>query len=230
MKNVIVIVLLWCLALPALAEDDAGRLTVSGTGYATGAPDMATLTLGVTQQEKTAGEALAAASAATSKILEALKAAGIADKDMQTSQLTLNPQWNYRNSSGQDVNEITGYVASNLLNVRIREIGEVGAVLDRVAQSGANEFRGLSFGFAEPQGKEDEARIAAIKDARRKADLMAEAAGVTLARIVSISEAGGQGRPIMMAEARMAADSAVPVASGEVSLQSTVTLVFELGD
>lgn len=229
MKKLVFIALLFVFSAPAWA-DEAAKLTVTGVGLATGVPDLATLNLGVTERRTTAGEALDATSSATSAVLQALVDAGIAEKDIQTSQLTLNPQWNYRASGGQEVNEIVGYVASNMLTVRIRDITKVGSVLDQVSQNGANEFRGLIFGFAEPQSKEDDARSAAVKDAIRKAGVMAAAAGVELGSILSINEQIAGGGPVMMAEARMAADNSVPVAAGEVSLRANVQVVFALQD
>ncbi|MFY0690742.1 MAG: SIMPL domain-containing protein [Paracoccaceae bacterium] len=216
------------LAFPALAED-AGRITVSGEGRSSETPDMATITMGVSHEDKTAMAALAVVNESTRKLLEEMKAMGIEDRDLQTSQLSLNPQWTYVKKGGRERNEITGYVASNLVTARIRDLDNLGVVLDKVVASGANTFRGLNFGFADASPLMDEAREMAVKDARHKAELLADAAGVELGRLVTISEAGMVPPPMPMARASMEAMSdAVPIAQGELTLTARVTLVYEI--
>lgn len=230
MKHVIAFVMLVLLSAPAMAEQTR-QITVVGHGKASGVPNMATISLGVTEMRKTATEALNASSAKTAEILDRLRAAGLAQPDIQTSQISLNPQWNYRKSSGRDVAEITGFVASNILTVRIREMDRTGQVLDQVARGGANEFRGLSFGFAAPEAKQDEARVDAVEDAMRKARLMAGAAGLELGDVTSIEEqVSGGPRPVMMRADSLEAQSSVPVAPGEVAIQAVVKMVFDIED
>ncbi|MEO1733453.1 MAG: SIMPL domain-containing protein, partial [Pseudomonadota bacterium] len=126
---------------------------------------------------------------------------------------------------------ITGFQASNTLIVRIRDLGGLGAMMDAVLQDGANDFRGLSFGMADPGPHVDAARSDAVADAMRKAQLMAAAAGLRLGPVLSISEGGsGQPRPMMMEMAAARASDAMPVAPGEVSLSATVSMVFALKD
>jgi len=213
------------LAVPALAADSA-QITVTGEGRIEAAPDMATLSLGVTTTAATATEAVSANSAQLTTVLDQLRAAGIEERDLQTSGLSLSPNWQQPDGGGTP--RITGYLAMNQLTVRVRALDTLGSVLDRTVRDGANTFNGLSFGLADPDPAMDEARKRAVADALARARLLTEAAGVTLGRVLSISEGGGMGGPVPMF--RMAADSAspVPVAAGEISTQASVTMVFEL--
>lgn len=213
------------LAAGAMAAETGPTITVTGRGEVAAAPDMATITLGVTSQARTAAEAMDKTSAATAAILKELEAAGIAARDMQTSDLSLDPVWSNRGGNGA-APRIEGFTARNTLRVRVRDLDRLGAVLDDVLRVGANTFRGLSFGLQEPQPLADQARAEAVADAQRKAALMAEAAGMALGPVLSISEAGGAAPvPVMMKAAR----AAIPVAAGEVSQTATVTMVFALG-
>lgn len=228
-------VLALLLAVPAAAvlpgaAMAAGKITVTGQGMVPASPDMATIMLGVTSQSKTAQTAMADNSAAVAAILAQLKAAGIEDRDVQTSGLSLNPQFDYNQSADGKLPEILGYVASNNVTVRVRALDGLGPVLDRVIQQGANTFNGLTFGLASPEPVLDEARKLAVADARRKAELYAAAAGVRLGPVLTIAENGGYSEPQPMF--RMAADSAsggaVPVASGEIGITATVTIEYEV--
>lgn len=216
--------------LPARAETapPPARITVTGEGRVDAAPDLATISLGVTTEAKSAAGALAANSTAMAAVLERLRAAGIAERDLQTSGLSVNPVWTGYDQSGRKP-EIAGFQAANVLSVRVRALDSLGAVLDAAVKDGANTLNGLSFGMAEPQPLLDEARKRAVADARRKAELMAAAAGVRLGAVESISEAGGYQPPMpqFRAESAMAAE-AVPVAQGEVSLAASVTVVWRL--
>ncbi|SMX33626.1 SIMPL domain-containing protein [Actibacterium lipolyticum] len=214
------------IASSALAEAPVPTITVVGTGEVAGEPDMATIILGVTNAGKTAAEAMDQTSASTADILEALRNAGIAPRDLQTRDLSLNPNWNNR-SSTPGAPTIDGFIASNTVMVRVRDLDSLGGVLDQVLNLGANTFRGLSFGLQDPKPAQDEARRAAVGDAMAKATLYAQAAGLNLGQVISISEAGGNvPMPLMMESARMSAD--MPVAAGEVSLSSSVTMVFAI--
>ncbi len=220
-----------CLALPiataAMAQDAApNRLTVTGTGVVSGIPDLAVLTLGVTSRGDTAAEAMDATSAATADVLALLAETGVADTDMQTSDLSLSPVWSNRNSVSGGGDEITGFRASNTVTVRIRDLDGMGEVLDAAIGAGANEFRELRFALQNPAPALDEARRLAVADARARAETYAEAAGVTLGNVLELSESGGGGGPIMMREAAIA--SAVPIAAGEVDTTASVTIVYEI--
>lgn len=219
-------ILLLC-ATPLQAQDVLPQFTVSGSGEVAEAPDMATITMGVSHQADTAAEALGRMRDGAADVFEALAPFEIAPRDLQTSQLSLDPQWErYKLSGGGDRQRIAGYIASNLVTVRVRNLDQLGAIMDAVATAGANRFQGLQFGFEEPGPLMDQARAAAMADALRKARLMAQATGVTLGRVLSMRE-GGDIRPQMMAEASLAR-SAMPVAAGEVSLSASFSITYEL--
>lgn len=202
------------------------QITVTGEGVVDGIPDIATLSLGVTTTGDTAAAAMAANTEALSAVMARLKAAGIADRDMQTTNLSINPNWTGYDSGARQ--RIDGYTASNQLTVRIRVLEGLGAVLDAAIQDGANTLNGLSFGLSEPRPAMDAARKAAVEDARARATLLVEAAGAKLGPIVSITEGGGYTQPAPMFRQAADAASPVPVAAGEVATTANVTIVFEI--
>lgn len=215
------------VAAPLAAGADTALITVTGEASVPVRPDIATLSLGVTTQAVTAAEAMAANSAALAVVLERLRAAGIAERDLQTSNLTLNPNWVGHDSGSGPT--ISGYVASNLLTVRVRALDSLGAVLDAAITDGANTLNGLTFELAEPGPKLDEARRAAVADAMARAGLLVEAAGAGLGPVRSISEGGGFVNPQPMFRQEVA-PAAVPVAGGEIGVTASVTMVFEIAD
>lgn len=213
------------LSSPALAQEaPAPLLNVTGIGTIEAAPDMASLSIGVTTQGETAVAALAANSAAMEAVMARLAAAGVEARDMQTSNLSVNPNW-----TGYDTNSptISGYIAANMLTVTIRDLAGLGQVLDAAVQDGANTLNGLSFGFVDPGPLLDEARKEAVADARARAELLAAAAGVKLGRIVSISEGTAPEGPIPLYKAELAA-APVPVAGGEMNVEAAVTIFYEI--
>lgn len=213
------------LPLPALAEEmTPPMITVTGTGTVEAAPDIATLTIGVTTQGDTAAAALAANTTSLAAVMERLTAAGVEARDMQTSNLSLNPNWSGYDSSTPT---ISGYVAANMLTIRVRQLDGLGAVLDAAVEDGANTLNGLSFGLSDPDPVLNEARKEAVADARARAELLAAAAGVKLGRIVSISEAGAGPDPMPMFRADASAAD-VPVAGGELGLSANVTIFYEI--
>lgn len=217
------------LAMPAWAETQPAIISVTGEGTVEIAPDMATLNLGVTTEADTAAEALKANSEGLAAALARLKEAGVAERDIQTSGLTVNPNYIYPSDGAQP--KINGYIASNMVTVRVRDLSTLGPTLDGVVADGANTLNGVVFGLQEPDTTTDEARRRAVTDAQHKAALYAEAAGVKLGRIASITEQGNYGgpQPMMMAEAAMSkSGGSVPVASGELSVTSTVSIVYEI--
>jgi uncharacterized protein YggE len=145
------------------AVAETASLTVTGTATVEAAPDLATLSLGVTTTGATAAAAMAANSDALAAVIARLKSAGVEGRDIQTSNLALNPNW-VSNSSGT-ASEIQGYVATNMLTVRIRALDQTGAVLDAAISDGANSLNGLSFGLQDPRPVEDQARKLAVTDA-----------------------------------------------------------------
>ncbi|MGR3758288.1 MAG: SIMPL domain-containing protein [Tranquillimonas sp.] len=202
-----------------------GRIVVNGEGRVARSPDMAVLQLGVTERAEAAADAVDLTSRAMEAILAALSEAGIDAADMQTSQLRLYP---VREGPAPDgtIPRVTRFEASNRLQVRVRDLSRLGAILDLVVSSGSNSFDGLNFDLQDPQPARDAAREAAVADGARKARLLAQAAGVALGPLVGLSEGGGQGPgPMpMMREAR-----AVPVAEGEVEFTEIVTMEYAIG-
>lgn len=228
----IVPVLWFALMLPVagLAQEAAApaTLTVTAEGQSAALPDLATVSVGVTTQGETAAQAMAANASALTAVVARLKAAGIAERDLQTSNLSLNPNW--QQSDGTQAPVIAGYVATNVLGVRVRALETLGQVLDAAITDGANTLNGISFGLDDPGPALDTARVEAVTAARARAELLAGAAGVTLGRVLSISEGGGYVPPGPMPMFRMEADMAspVPVEGGEVDLTASVTMVFEI--
>ena len=218
--------------LPAHAAETAAppaTITVTGEGEVLAAPDLATVSLGVTAQGETAAEAMSGASAALAAVIGRLKGAGVEAKDIQTSNLSLNPNW-VAPADGSSAAVIDGYVASNMVTVRVRALEGLGGVLDAVVADGANTLNGISFGLADPDPLMDEARKEAVAEAKARAELLVGAAGASLGRILSISESGGMAPPMPMyrMEAAMASDAAVPVEAGEVGMVAAVTITWEI--
>lgn len=209
------------LSLPVAALA-APHIKVTGQGQVAAAPDMATVTLGVTTQADTAQAAMEANSTELTRVMDRLSGAGIAPADIQTTGLQLNPNW----VQGEgDTRRIDGYTAENMLSVRVRQMDGLGGVLDAAVADGANTLNGISFDLADPKPVMDEARKRAVEDAMDRARQLADASGVTLGRIVSISEGGAVSAPMPMY--RMDAAS-VPVAGGEVTRDAEVTIVFDI--
>jgi uncharacterized protein YggE len=214
------------LGAPVLAEGAASTITVTGTGTVQAAPDLATLMIGVTTQGETAAVALAANSDAVEAVTARLTASGIEARDMQTSNLSINPNWTSFDGSSSPT--IAGYVATNLLTIRARDLGGLGAVLDAAVADGANTLNGLTFGMAKPEPALNEARKAAVADARAKAELLVQAAGMKLGRIVTITEGGAWADPAPMF--RESAAAAVPVQGGELAMTASVTVQYEMNE
>jgi uncharacterized protein len=205
--------------------DTTRTITVTGEGIVETSPDQATISLGVTTNADTAVAALAANSDAMAKMMEQLKAAGVAQSDLQTSNLSLNPNWSgYGSSSSQTID---GYVASNMLNVRVRDLDALGSILDAAVSDGANTMNGITFGLSEPNPVMNEARTRAVADATSRATVLATAAGAVLGPIVSITEGGTFPGPAPMFRAET---SGVPIATGELAMTASVTVTFEIAE
>jgi uncharacterized protein YggE len=220
------------LASPAFA---AGSMQITGHGEITAAPDSAFVTSGVTSQGNTAKEALDANSADMQKLLDVLKAAGIAEEDIQTSGFSVNP--NYVYSDARDQNgyqlppKIVGYTVSNSVTVYVRDLGSLGAVLDQAVTVGANTINGVNFAVDDPAELYNEARKAAFADAKAKADLYAEAAGVELGALALVSEQQTYNQPVpmyMKSEAAAVRDIAVPIAAGQLTFTIDVNVNWDL--
>src|SRR5882672_4295490 len=213
------------LTAPVLAQV-VPPATISVTGEATVSvpPDLAQIDGGVTSEAKTAREASEANNAAMGKVLQALKGAGIEEKDVQTSRLSLQPQ-SAPNRTGPSA--ISGYRASNRVTIRVRDVAKVASVIDTLVGAGANEIGGINFVVTQASKLLDEAREQAVADARRKAEIYARAAGVTLGAPLSISEEASPGpMPYRRMAAGMAASA--PVAQGEETLQVTVSVSWAI--
>lgn len=216
-------------AVPAAFAESTATISVSGEGRVASSPDMATISLGVTTFGDTAAAAMATNSDELAKVMGNLTAAGIEAKDIQTTGLMLNPNWSYDSSGGAGT--INGYTAMNMVNVRVRVLDGLGGVLDAAVKDGANTLNGLTFGIADPQPVNDEARKLAVADAVRKAGLLAQAAGVKLGAVMSISEQTGYADPSPMFRAEAsAAPSGVPVAGGEVAMTVIVNMTWTLAE
>ena len=202
----------------------APRITVTGEATVSAAPDMATVSLGVTTQDSSATGAMKSNAAALTAVLARLEAAGIATRDLQTSNLQLGPNWTQ--TDGSTAPQIAGYTASNMLSVRVRDLTILGAVLDAVITDGANTLNGISFEQSDPKPLADSARAAAVADAMAKAQLLTKAAGMTLGQVIEMSEIGGYGVPMPMMKAVAMDSEAMPVAAGEVGVTASVTMVF----
>lgn len=230
MRVLSVLILSVALAVPmasAILAEDAARITVTGEATVEATPDMATISLGVTTNGTTAAEAMNANSAALQVVMDRLKSAGIADRDLQTSNLSLNPNWVGYDSGSAPT--IAGYVASNMLSVRVRDLESLGGVLDAAITDGANTMNGMTFELSEPRPVLDEARKQAVADAKARATLLVTAAGGKLGRVVSISENSGYGTPMPMFRSDAAA-APVPVASGQIGMTASVSMTFELAE
>jgi hypothetical protein len=217
------IILFACTIWLGQAHATEKLVTVTGEATVAVAPDTAMIRIGVTSQEKTAREAGDANAKQMTAVLAAIKDAGIAERDIQTSRLSLQPQYD-PNKAGTA--RLTGFQATNQVTVRIRDIDKLPAVLDRAIAAGANEMSGIEFVVSEQSKLLDQARDDAIADARRKAELYAKAAGAKLGRVVSITEEGSSAAPRPIQAMRA---GAVPVAPGEQTLRAVVTVSYELG-
>ena len=209
-------------SLPAQAAERTDKLvTVTGEATVADHPDMALIRIGVTSQGKNA-RAASDANAREMTVVLTIKETGVADKDIQTTSLSLQPQYD-PNKTGAA--RLIGFAANNQVTVKIRDIGQLPTILDRAISAGANEMSGIEFVVSEQSKLLDKARTEAIEDARRKAELYATAAGMKVGRVMSISEEGTVPPP--RAFQAMRAGAAV-VAPGEQTLRAVVTVSYEL--
>ena len=213
------------LATPALAQMiPPAAISVTGEATVSVPPDQAQIDGGVTSEAKTAREASDANNTAMGKVLLALKGAGIEEKDVQTSRLSLQPQ-SAPNRPGPSA--IVSYRASNRVTVRLRDVTKVANVIDTLVGAGANEIGGINFVVTQASKLLDEAREQAIADARRKAEIYAKAAGVTLGAPLSIAEQGSPG-PIPFRKMAVGMAASAPVAQGEETLAVTVSVSWAI--
>jgi uncharacterized protein YggE len=207
------------VSLPARAAEKL--VTVTGQATIAVAPDTALIRIGVSSQGKTANQASDTNAKQMTAVMAAIKNSGIAERDVRTSRLSLQPQ--YENKGG--TTHLLGFQVTNQVTVTIHDINQLPAILDRAIAAGANEMSGIEFVVSEQSKLLDQARDDAIADAHRKAALYAKAAGAKLGRVVSITEEGAPSPPHPVAAVRA---GAVPVAPGEQRLRATVTVSYEL--
>jgi uncharacterized protein len=222
-------------ALPARAADEpTPRIMVSGEGEAAAAPDMAVISLTVLREAETARAALDANNKAMAEVLAAMKAAGIADKDLQTAGFSIQPRYVYPDQSKPEPEQpkIVGYSVVNTLSLRIRDLSKLGEIVDQAVTLGVNQGGDITFVKDDTSGLLEEARKKAMENAIAKAKTLTSAAGVATGRILEISEQSFQPQPIPMARAEMAmakgAADYVPVAAGENSYRVNVNVTFEI--
>jgi uncharacterized protein YggE len=220
-----------CAQQPATAGPGGTLLSVSAQAESHRVPDVATLSTGVVTQAADANSAMRANAAQMDKVMAAIRAAGIAERDIQTSGINLNPQYKYTENQPP---AITGYQASNTVSLKVRDIGKLGKVLDALVASGANQVNGPSFEIDKPEAAYDEARRGALEKAQARARMYADALGLKVRRIVSIDEGGGFQPPRPMPMMAMAARSEkaydTAVSPGETTLTANLEVVFELGN
>lgn len=225
--------MLGAIAAATLAVQAAPAIPAEGTlvevvaeGRTTRTPDMAVISAGVVTQAATAQAAMQDNAARMTRVIAALKAAGIAERDVQTSNIGLNPQYRYEQNQAP---VLTGYQASNQVTVRFRDLARAGSILDALVREGANSINGPTLTLAEPEAAMDEARTDAVKRARARAELYARALGMRVDRVVSLSEGGG-GNPNPMPMMRMQAVEAsdTPIAPGEQAVTVNVSVRFLL--
>lgn len=214
---------------PAPAAPAQGTLLqINAEGLSEARPDLATINLGVTTEGQSAQAALAENARLMNALTQALRRAGVAERDIQTSNVSVNPQQQWR--EGQPP-LITGYQANNTVNARVRNVANLGRVIDAAVAAGGNTIHGVSFSHANPEAQLDIARRNAITEARRRADLYAQALGMRVVRVVAVSEGGGYSPPMpvpMLAARSMAQDAATPVSPGEIETRANVSVTFEL--
>ncbi len=233
-KALVVLTAAAALALPAVASaansERTPRIIVSGEGEAVLAPDIAMLSLSVMREAKTAREALDANNDAMASVIAAMKAAGIADRDLQTDGIQISPRYNFsQKDDGSQQSELIAYQVTNTLSVRVRDIDKTGEILDKAVSLGVNQGGGIAFTNDNPAAAMTEARKKAVADAIAKAKTLAEAAGASVGKVLEISDQNVRPAPMPMSirSFDMAA-AKVPVQAGENSYQVQVNVTFEL--
>jgi uncharacterized protein YggE len=208
------------------AEEPAPSITVVGSGSVSGVPDTAEVTAGVVTQAATASQAMSQNSATMEKVLKALTALGIADRDIHTTNVSIVPQRASTQPSRPAPSPVIGYEVTNQVRVRVRNLSSLGRLLDTLVSQGANALGGIGFSIADPAPLLEQARSKAIADARQKAQVYATAAGVKVGRVIFIRDTSA-GPPRPMA-GRMMAMAATPVAPGEQEVEVSVSVTYAL--
>ena len=205
-------------------------LNLNAVGEVRIAPDMATVNFGVVTEAATAQEAMAQNATRMNQVAAALRRAGVAERDIQTSGLNLQAQYDYQENQPP---RLRGYQASNRVTVRVMDLSKTGATVDAVVAAGVNQIDGVSFGLKDPSAAENEARIKAVQALQAKAQLYAQALGVQLGGIRSLNEGGGYTAPppmpVMYAMRAGAQADTTSISGGELSVRIEVTGVYDIG-
>jgi uncharacterized protein YggE len=238
MNKALVALALCSAALPAVAEAQAvqaqlppiagTRLDINATGETTRVPDIAIISAGVVTRAQTASAAIQENAARMERVVAALKRAGIAERDIQTSSINLNPEYRYEENRAP---QLVGYTASNNVSVRFREIRNSGRILDALVAEGANQINGPTLTIDKPEEALNEARIQALSNGRARAEVYARALGKRVGRLISVSESGRYAAPPpmpMAMEARATGAADTKILPGEQKVEVTLAMVFEL--
>jgi uncharacterized protein len=203
-----------------VGADEVRGITVTGHGTVRAAPDRADCSFGVETQGGTAGEALAANGGAAVKVIEAVKKVGVAAEDVRTQQVSVHPRYS------NDSQKIIGFSAENSVTAHIREISNVGAVIEAAVDAGANRVYGPTFVVSERAGRYEALLEAAFADARAKAEVLAAATGVTLGAVLNVVEGGAAPGPV---RSKLAAElAAAPIEGGLEELTASLTVTFSV--
>ena len=214
------------LAQTTASSADSG-ISVTGTGKVSVKPDIAITTIGIQVTGSSLSDATSQANSKMSAVIDKIKSMGVADKDIQTTNYSVQPITNQPKSSNEPPT-ITGYRINNQVSVTVRKIDDLGKILDAAVAAGANSIYGVSFSVADPTPYEQQARAAAVKDAMDQATELAKAGGITLGKIVSISENVAAPRPVFAAAAPLGVASSVPVETGETQISVSVDVRFAI--
>jgi uncharacterized protein YggE len=205
----------------------AARVVVIGDGSVTAAPDYAQFRSGVTTRAKTAKEAADANAKLMTAITAVLADSGVEQKDTQTAQFSVQPIYAQAQSNVEP--KLSGFTVSNQVSVTIRQIAKLGDILDRLVTAGASDIGDIEFLHSDPAKLLDQARTAAIADARRKAELYAQAAALNLGRVAFITEDSGYAPALPMAAMRGGLGKiATPIAPGEDTVHARITVGFDI--
>jgi uncharacterized protein len=228
--SAICVAALWSLTADALSQEQKStppaRIVVTGEGSVSAAPDYALISGGVTVRAKTAQEAAASNAKLMTAVTAALRDAGIAPQDIQTSRYSIQPVYAPTQQNAEP--KLTGFSASNQISAKVKEIGKVGDIIDRLIGAGATDIGGVQFLHSDISKALDGARQAAVADARRKAQLYAEAAGIHLGGVVWITEETASAPSYPMFAARAASAAPTPIAAGEDTLRAQITVGFDI--
>lgn len=213
-----------------------GQITVHGTGTIQAKPDVAHITVTVHSDAVLATDALANNNKSMKKVLDSLKDLGLKDEEIQTSEVSLMPQYKYKKSErpdqyGYNQPELYGYVAHNTVNVTVCDLTKTGKVFEAVVKAGSNRLEGLTFGVKDPSKLLDEAKVKAVKNARTTAELYAAAAGVKVGKLKTITESSSDS-PRPPTYARKMADSTspgeTPISAGSLTFTVSVNVVYDV--